>query len=173
MLCFRNIHISCTFALTGVSNCQDVREALEKIYPELGIITLQRHNAYINNHNPYITASCRENNDIRFIATVKLALVYIHYITNYITKSDASIHNSFLVCAMTLNKFITKVSDPNKLSREFVSRSRKLVTICLNKIVGQTEVTGPVSAYLLGTTDSSENELDQENNSEHDPRCLQ
>ncbi|RHZ85965.1 hypothetical protein Glove_58g86 [Diversispora epigaea] len=61
-----------------------------KIYPELGIITLQHRNAYINNHNPYITASCCENNDIRFIATVKLVLVYIHYITNYITKSDAS-----------------------------------------------------------------------------------
>ncbi|RHZ46002.1 hypothetical protein Glove_639g5 [Diversispora epigaea] len=125
-----------------------------KIYPELGIITLQCRNAYINNHNPYITASCHGNNDIRFIATVKLALAYIHYITNYITKSDASTHNSFLMCAMTLNKFVTEVSDLNELSKEFIPRSRKLVTMCLNKIVGQTEMTGPqVSAYLLGIKD--------------------
>ncbi|RHZ70488.1 hypothetical protein Glove_271g119 [Diversispora epigaea] len=125
-----------------------------KIYPELGIITLQRFNAYINNHNPYITASCRGNNDIRFIATVKLALAYIYYITNYITKTDASTHNSFLLCAMTLNKFVTKISNPIELSKEFVPRSRKLVTMCLNKIVEQTEMTGPqVSAYLLNIKD--------------------
>ncbi|RHZ51694.1 hypothetical protein Glove_475g15 [Diversispora epigaea] len=141
------------------SNCRfdfprELVEVPRKIYPELGIITLQRCNAYINNHNPYITASCHGNNDIRFIATVKLALAYIYYITNYITKTDASTHNSFLLCAMTLNKFVTKISDPNELSKEFVPRSRKLVTMYLNKIVGQTEMTGPqVSAYLLNIKD--------------------
>ncbi|CAG8717199.1 1586_t:CDS:2 [Cetraspora pellucida] len=63
-------------------------EAPGKIYPELGVIALQHRNAYINNHNPYINASCHGNNDIRFITAVKLALAYIHYITDYIMKSD-------------------------------------------------------------------------------------
>ncbi|RHZ85574.1 hypothetical protein Glove_64g144 [Diversispora epigaea] len=141
------------------SNCHfdfpcELAEVPGKIYPELGIITLQRCNAYINNYNPYITASCRGNNDIRFIATVKLALAYIYYITNYITKTDASTHNLFLLCVMTLNKFVTKISNPNELSKEFVPRSQKLVTMCLNKIVEQTEMTGPqVSAYLLNIKD--------------------
>ncbi|RHZ84007.1 hypothetical protein Glove_86g42 [Diversispora epigaea] len=141
------------------SNCRfdfphELVEAPGKIYLKLRIITLQRHNACINNHNPYITASCRGNNDIRFIATVKLALAYVHYITDYMTKSDASTHNSFLMCAITLNKFVANVPSSDELSKEFVSRSRKLVTMCLNRIVGQTEMTGPqVSAYLLGFKD--------------------
>ncbi|RHZ87529.1 hypothetical protein Glove_33g191 [Diversispora epigaea] len=141
------------------SNCHfdfpcELVEAPGKFYPELGIITLQRCNVWINNHNPYIIASCHGNNDIRFIAIVKLALAYIHYITNYITKFDASIHSSFLICTVTLNKFITEKSDSDEMLNEFVSRLRKLVTICLNRIVGQTEMTGPqVSAYLLGFED--------------------
>ncbi|RHZ77787.1 hypothetical protein Glove_173g80 [Diversispora epigaea] len=129
-------------------------EAPGKIYSELRIIALQRCNAYINNHNPYITASCRRNNDIKFIATVKLAFAYIHYITDYITKSDMNAHNSFLMCAMTLNKFVTEVPSSDESSNDFMLRSQKLVTMCLNKIVGQTKITGPqISAYLLGFKD--------------------
>ncbi|RHZ73186.1 hypothetical protein Glove_232g142 [Diversispora epigaea] len=149
---------------------RELVEAPGKIYPELGIIALQRCNAYINNYNPYITTSCRGNNDIRFIATAKLALAYIHYITDYITKSDMNTHNSFLMCAMTLNKFVTEVLSSDELPNDFMLRSRKLVTICLNKIVGQMEMTGPqVSAYLLENSDTSSNEdkLDLENSSEY------
>lgn len=94
-----------------MSNChydfpRELVEVPGKIYPELGIIALQRLNAYINNYNPYITSSCRGNNDIKFIATTKLALAYIHYITDYITKSDSGTHSSFLMCAITLNKYV-------------------------------------------------------------------
>lgn len=64
------------------------------IFPEQGIIAIQRASAYFNNHNPYITAACRGNNDIKFISTRKLALAYIYYITDYITKSDLSTHRT-------------------------------------------------------------------------------
>ncbi|CAG8715462.1 7039_t:CDS:10, partial [Cetraspora pellucida] len=105
------------------------------IFPDQGIIAVQYNNAFINNHNPYKTAACRSNNDIKFIATHKLALAYVYYITDYITKSD-----------------LTQASD--KTSIDIVNRSHKLVTKCLNKIVGQTELTSPqVSAYLLGIND--------------------
>jgi hypothetical protein len=140
----------------GLSTCRynftrQVGVAPGKIYSEFGIIALQRLNAYINNHNPYITASCRGNNDIKFIAAVKLALAYIHYITDYITKSDASTHSSFLMCAVTLDKFLART---DKASKGFVERSQQFVTMCLNKITGQAELTGPqVSAYLLGFKD--------------------
>ncbi|CAG8696211.1 1394_t:CDS:10 [Cetraspora pellucida] len=53
------------------------------ILPDLGIIVIQQTNAFINNHNLYITAACRGNNDIKFIATQKLDLAYIYYITKY------------------------------------------------------------------------------------------
>jgi hypothetical protein len=122
------------------------------VVPEHGIIAVQRANAYINNHNPYVTAACRGNNDIKFISAKKLALAYIYYITDYITKSDASTHSSFLMCAATLETFMAKASDYSSL--DFVEKSRKFVTKCLNKIAGQKELTGPqVSAYLLGIKD--------------------
>ncbi|CAG8661916.1 17087_t:CDS:2 [Cetraspora pellucida] len=61
------------------------------IIPEQGVISVQCTNAFINNHNPYITSSYH---------------------------------------------------------------SRKLITKCLNRIAGQTELTGPqISAYLLGLND--------------------
>ncbi|RHZ44335.1 hypothetical protein Glove_739g7 [Diversispora epigaea] len=122
------------------------------IFPEQGIIAVQRTNAFINNHNPYITAACRGNSDIKFILTRKLALAYIHYITDYITKLDISTHSSFLMCAATLETFLAQ--KPNNNSLDVISKSRKLVTKCLNKIIGQTELTSPqVSAYLLGIND--------------------
>jgi len=140
-----------------MSNChfdflRKLVEAPGKVYPELGIITLQQLNAYINNHNPYVTSSCRRNNDIKFIATTKLALVYIYYITYYITKSDSGTHSSFLICTITLNKFLMQPLD--EVSEKFIERSRRLVMLCLNKIAGRTELTGPqVAAYLLGLDD--------------------
>lgn len=127
---------------------------LEKIYSELEIVALQCHNTYINNYNPYIIASYCRNNIIRFIATVKLDLVYIYYITDYITKSDTNTYNSFLMCTITLNKFITRILNLDELSKKSISRLQKLVMICLNRIVEQTEMTGSqVSAYLLGFKD--------------------
>lgn len=131
------------------------REFVERpgmVVPEHGIIAVPRANAYINNHNPYVTAACRGNNDIKFISSRKHALTYIQYITDYITKSDASTHSSFLMCAATLETFMTNAVDHPSL--DLVDKSRKFVTKCLNKIAGQKELTGPqVSAYLLGIPD--------------------
>lgn len=122
------------------------------IFPEQGVIAVQRTNAYINNHNPYITSACRENNDIKFIFAQKLALAYIYYITNYITKSNINISSSFLICAITMENFLKQAS--NNFSLNLVDLSRKLITKCLNKIASQTELTGSqVSAYLLGIND--------------------
>ncbi|CAG8593008.1 24139_t:CDS:2 [Cetraspora pellucida] len=113
----------------------------------LDILRIAKHILF---HRYTKSSSCCGNNDIKFIATTKLALAYIHYITDYITKSDTNIYNSFLMYAVTLNNFIAKVSNSN----EYVSRSQKLVTICLNKIVGQSKITSPqVLAYLLGFKD--------------------
>ncbi|CAG8676495.1 5498_t:CDS:2 [Cetraspora pellucida] len=99
------------------------------IFPEQGIIAVQCTNAFINNHNPYITTACRGNNDIKFILTQKLALAYVYYITDYITNSDNA-------------------------SINLINKSRKLITKCLNKITGQVKLTSPqVSAYLLGIPD--------------------
>jgi len=122
------------------------------VFPDQGIIAVQRVNAFVNNHNPYLTAACRGNNDIKFISARKLALAYIHYITDYITKSDVSTHSSFLMCAATLQTFLDQSSDTASL--DLVDKSRKLVAKCLNKIVGQSELTSPqVSAHLLGIPD--------------------
>lgn len=122
------------------------------VIAEHGIIAPQRVNAYINNHNPYVTAACRGNNDIKFISTRKHALAYIHYITDYITKCDASIHSTFLMCAATLERFWLK--DGEDSSHDSVEKSKKFVTKCLNRISGQKELTGPqIAAYLLGITD--------------------
>ncbi|CAG8794063.1 2043_t:CDS:2, partial [Cetraspora pellucida] len=140
-----------------MTNCHfdfpyELVKAPGKIYPELGIIVLQCLNAYINNHNLYITTSCYKNNNIKFIATVKLVLAYIHYITDYITKTDINTHNSFLMYAIILNKFIMQTSD--ELSREYVIKSWQLITICLNKIIEQAEMTGPqILACLLNIND--------------------
>ncbi|RHZ89014.1 hypothetical protein Glove_19g334 [Diversispora epigaea] len=86
---------------------KELVNSLGMIFPEQGIIAVQCINAFINNHNQYITAACRGNNNIKFISTRKLALAYIHYITDYITKSDISTHSSFLMCAATLETFLT------------------------------------------------------------------
>jgi hypothetical protein len=122
------------------------------IFVDQGIIAIQRCNAMINNHNPYITAACRGNNDIKFISARKHALAYIYYITDYITKSDVPINNSFLTCAATLESYFEKASNITTVG--YVDTSRKLVLKCLNKMAGQMELTSPqVSAYLLNIND--------------------
>ena len=56
------------------------------------------------------------------------------------------------MCAITMKNFLKQAT--NNFSLNLVDQSRKLITKCLNKIAGQTELTGPqISAYLLGIND--------------------
>src|SRR6266540_2727320 len=67
----RGLQLDCRFDFP-----RELVEPPGMIFPEQGIIAVQRASAFINNHNPYITAACRGNNDIKFISARKLALAY-------------------------------------------------------------------------------------------------
>ena len=61
-----------------------------------GEIKLKRLHATINNFNEYIISACRSNMDIKFIYSGSDAKALVYYITDYVTKTNLSFHDTLV-----------------------------------------------------------------------------
>ncbi|CAF4605844.1 unnamed protein product, partial [Rotaria socialis] len=65
------------------------------IDPATGNICMRRSDPWINNFNEYLITACRSNMDIKFIWSGSDAKALVYYITDYVTKTSLSFHDTF------------------------------------------------------------------------------
>lgn len=120
---------------------------------ESGEIRLKRLHETINNFNEYIITACRSNMDIKYIFSGSDAKALVYYITDYVTKSNLSFHDTFslvLKAVQSLEKH--KLPDNNNMSAE--EKSRRLVLRCYNTLASQQELSSSqVASYIMGWSD--------------------
>lgn len=128
-------------------------ENVSSINVESGEIKLKRLHETINNFNEYIISACRSNMDIKYIFSGSDAKALVYYITDYVTKSSLSFHDTFslvlkAVQSLEKHKFVT---DATMNAEE---KSRRLVLRCYNTLASQQELSGvQVASYLMGWPD--------------------
>lgn len=128
-------------------------EDVSSINIESGEIKLRRLHETINNFNEYIISACRSNMDIKYIFTGSDAKALVYYITDYVTKSSLSFHDTFSLVLKAIQSFEKhKLSTDVAVSAE--ERSRRLVLRCYNTLASQQELSGvQVASYLMGWPD--------------------
>ena len=93
----------------------------------------------------------RSNHDIKFIPSGKDGKNIAFYVTNYATKSQLSTYQMVPLIAASKKRLD---EDESHASNSVQSRSKAMITKCLNKITTETEVSGShVSHFLLGHLD--------------------
>ena len=118
-----------------------------------GEIKLKRLHATINNFNEYIMSACRSNMDIKFIYSGSDAKALVYYITDYVTKTNLSFHDTFsLVLKAVKSMEKSPLGSADSMSAE--EKSRRLVLRCYNTLASQQELSGmQVASYLMGWPD--------------------
>ena len=118
-----------------------------------GEIKLKRLHATINNFNEYIISACRSNMDIKFIYSGSDAKALVYYITDYVTKTNLSFHDTFsLVLKAVKSMEKSPLGGADSMSAE--EKSRRLVLRCYNTLASQQELSGmQVASYLMGWPD--------------------
>ena len=128
-------------------------ENVSSIDIESGEIKLKRLHETINNFNEYIISACRSNMDIKYIFSGSDAKALVYYITDYVTKSSLSLHDTFslvLKAIQSLEK--QKLNVDAAVDAE--EKSRRLVLRCYNTLASQQELSGvQVASYLMGWPD--------------------
>jgi hypothetical protein len=120
---------------------------------ESGEIKLKRLHETINNFNEYIISACRSNMDIKYIFGGSDAKALVYYITDYVTKSNLSFHDTFsLVLKAVQSMEKQTIASGSIMSAE--EKSRRLVIRCYNTLASQQELSGvQVASYLMGWSD--------------------
>ncbi|CAF1598294.1 unnamed protein product [Adineta ricciae] len=120
---------------------------------ESGQIKLKRLHQTINNFNEYIISACRSNMDIKYIFSGSDAKALVYYITDYVTKSSLSFHDTFSLVLKAVKSFEKqKLGTDASLNAE--EKSRRLVLRCYNTLASQQELSGvQVASYLMGWPD--------------------
>lgn len=128
-------------------------EKLSYIDIESGEIKLKRLHETINNFNEYIISACRSNMDIKYIFSGSDAKALVYYITDYVTKSSLSFHDTFSLVLKAVQSFEKqKLNSDTSLNAE--EKSRRLVLRCYNTLASQQELSGvQVATYLMGWPD--------------------
>ncbi|CAF1623084.1 unnamed protein product [Rotaria magnacalcarata] len=128
-------------------------ENVSSINIESGEIKLKRLHETINNFNEYIISACRSNMDIKYIFSGSDGKALVYYITDYVTKSNLSFHDTFslvLKAIQSLEK--QKLNIDAAVNAE--EKSRRLVLRCYNTLASQQELSGvQVASYLMGWPD--------------------
>jgi len=128
-------------------------ENVSYIDVDSGEIRLKRLHETINNFNEYIITACRSNMDVKYIFSGSDAKALVYYITDYVTKSSLSFHDTFslvLKAVQSLEKH--QIHGSHNLSAE--EKSRKLILRCYNTLASQQELSGTqVASYLMGWPD--------------------
>jgi hypothetical protein len=124
-------------------------ENVSSINIESGEIKLKRLHETINNFNEYIISACRSNMDIKYIFSGSDAKALVYYITDYVTKSSLSFHDTFSLVLKAVQSFEKqKLNTDVALNAE--ERSRRLVLRCYNTLASQQELSGvQVASYLM------------------------
>ncbi|CAF4135694.1 unnamed protein product, partial [Adineta steineri] len=126
--------------------------SVSTIDPETGYISMRRSHSWINNFNEYIISACRSNMDIKFIWTGSDTKALVYYITDYITKTSLSFHDTFSLIQKSITSF-KNVTDQTE-TESAIERSRKLVLRCYNTLASQQELSGvQVASYLMNWGD--------------------
>ena len=128
-------------------------ESASSIDIESGEIKLKRLHETINNFNEYVISACRSNMDIKYIFSGSDAKALVYYITDYVTKSSLSFHDTFSLVLKAVRSFEKQSldSDANSSAEE---KSRRLVLRCYNTLASQQELSGAqVASYLMGWPD--------------------
>ncbi|CAF4052892.1 unnamed protein product [Adineta steineri] len=126
--------------------------SVSTIDPETGHISMRRSHPWINNFNEYIISACRSNMDIKFIWTGSDAKALVYYITDYITKTSLSFHDTFSLIQKSITSF-KNVADQTE-TESAIEKSRKLVLRCYNTLASQQELSGvQVASYLMNWCD--------------------
>jgi hypothetical protein len=118
-----------------------------------GEIKLKRLHETINNFNEYIITACRSNMDIKYIFSGSDAKALVYYITDYVTKSSLSFHDTFSLVLKAIQSLENqKINIDNNTSAE--EKSRRLVLRCYNTLASQQELSGvQVASYLMSWPD--------------------
>jgi hypothetical protein len=128
-------------------------ENVSSINIDSGEIKLKRLHETINNFNEYIISACRSNMDIKYIFSGSDAKALVYYITDYVTKSSLSFHDTF---SLVLKAFqcVEKQNAQNTAAISAEEKSRRLVLRCYNTLASQQELSGvQVASYLMGWPD--------------------
>ena len=128
-------------------------ENVSSINLETGEIKLKRLHETINNFNEYIISACRSNMDIKYIFSGSDAKALVYYITDYVTKSSLSFHDTFSLILKAF-QYVEKQSGQNVTAMSAEDKSRRLVLRCYNTLASQQELSGvQVASYLMGWPD--------------------
>ncbi|CAF2763621.1 unnamed protein product [Rotaria sp. Silwood2] len=122
------------------------------IDPATGNICMRRSDPWINNFNEYLIAACRSNMDIKFIWSGSDAKALVYYITDYVTKTSLSFHDTFSLVQKSITSLQNLRNQTNNESA--IEKSRKLVLRCYNMLASQQELSGvQVASYLMNWND--------------------
>ena len=128
-------------------------EYVSSINIESGEIKLKRLHETINNFNEYIISACRSNMDIKYIFSGSDAKALVYYITDYVTKSNLSFHDTFSLVLKAVQS-IEKQKLNVDIAVDPEEKSRRLVLRCYNTLASQQELSGAqVASYLMGWPD--------------------
>ncbi len=122
------------------------------IDPDTGHISMRRSHPMINNFNEYLIAACRSNMDIKFIWSGSDAKALVYYITDYVTKSSLSFHDTLSLVQKSIASMRNSSHQTDK--ENVIEKSRKLVLRCYNTLASQQELSGvQVASYLMNWND--------------------
>ena len=162
LVCSNNIHNHTATCYKyskkhGTSSCRMRMprriENVSSINIQSGEIKLKRLHETINNFNEYIISACRSNMDIKYIFSGSDAKALVYYITNYVTKSSLSFHDTFSLVLKAVQS-IEKQKLNTDIAVNAEERSRRLVLRCYNTLASQQELSGvQVASYLMGWPD--------------------
>jgi hypothetical protein len=128
-------------------------ENVSSINVESGEIKLKRLHETINNFNEYIISACRSNMDIKYIFSGSDAKALVYYITDYVTKSSLSFHDTFSLVLKAIQSLEKQTLNKDTIVNA-EEKTRRLVLRCYNTLASQQELSGvQVASYLMGWPD--------------------
>ena len=128
-------------------------ENVSSINVESGEIKLKRLHETINNFNEYIISACRSNMDIKYIFSGSDAKALVYYITDNVTKSSLSFHDTFSLVLKAIQS-LEKQKSTIDVAANAEEKSRRRVLRCYNTLASQQELSGvQVASYLMGWPD--------------------
>ena len=119
---------------------------------ETEVINLRRLHPWINNYNDVVLFLMQCNMDIKFIGSGSAAKALTYYISDYITKTDVSVHVGLQAIKAAMESHTKKFSEDTTSSESV--RERNLLTKIVNAIMGRREISHQqVMSYLVGGGD--------------------
>ncbi|KZV60816.1 hypothetical protein PENSPDRAFT_678723 [Peniophora sp. CONT] len=119
-------------------------------FTEDGDISLRCLDGLVNNFNATMIEAIRCNMDIKFIGSGGSAKAVLHYITDYISKSQLKAH----VAYAALELAVQKLSDYNPDDDDIATRAKRLLQRCAYSMISKQELGAQqVASYTLGLED--------------------